>query len=145
MHGRKIAVIGLGYVGLPVAVSFARGGSAVVGFDIDASRVAELREGRDRTNEIDPAELKNPKLSITSDAADLKAAMASGQLKPPPTGTAMYMLMGKTEASARGMWVVLVPNMTAEATGLPTQPTEKGTPWLMRAGTPAAHIHIPQP
>ncbi len=74
MHGRKIAVIGLGYVGLPVAVSFARGGSAVVGFDIDASRVAELREGRDRTNEIDPAELKNPKLSITSDAADLKAA-----------------------------------------------------------------------
>jgi hypothetical protein len=77
-------------------------------------------------------------------AADLKAAMASGQLKPPPTGTAMYMLMGKTEASARGMWVVLVPNMTAEATGLPTQPTDKGTPWLMRAGTPGAHIHIPQ-
>ncbi len=77
-------------------------------------------------------------------AADLKAAMASGQLKPPPTGTAMYMLMGQSEASAKGMWVVLVPNMTAEATGLPTQPTEKGTPWLMRAGTPAAHIHIPQ-
>ena len=78
-------------------------------------------------------------------AADVQSAMASGKLKPPPTGTAMYMLMGKTEASARGMWVVLVPNMTAEATGLPTQPTEKGTPWLMRAGTPAAHIHIPQP
>jgi hypothetical protein len=77
-------------------------------------------------------------------AADMQAAMASGKIKPPPTGTAMYMLMGKTEASARGMWVVLVPNMTAEATGLPTQPTDKGTPWLMRAGTPGAHIHIPQ-
>jgi hypothetical protein len=77
-------------------------------------------------------------------AADLADAMKSGKLQAPPTGTAMYSLSGKTEASARGMWVVLVPNMTAEATGLPTQPTANGTPWLMRAGTPAAHIHIPQ-
>ena len=78
-------------------------------------------------------------------AADLQAAMASGKLQPPPTGTAMYSLSGKTKESARGMWVVLVPGMTAEATGLPTQPTANGTPWLMRAGTPGAHIHIPQP
>lgn len=74
MHNRKIAVIGLGYVGLPVAVSFARGGAEVIGFDIDADRVSELRAGKDRTNEIDVAELKNPKLTITNDAADLKAA-----------------------------------------------------------------------
>ncbi len=74
MHSRKIAVIGLGYVGLPVAVSFARGGSDVLGFDIDAGRVDELRAGKDRTKEIDTAELKNPRLAITHDAADLKAA-----------------------------------------------------------------------
>ena len=37
-HGRRIAVIGLGYVGLPVAVSFARSGVPVVGFDIDTRR-----------------------------------------------------------------------------------------------------------
>ncbi len=74
MHNRKIAVIGLGYVGLPVAVSFARGGAEVIGFDIDAERVNELRAGKDRTKEIDPAELKNPKLKITSAEADLKAA-----------------------------------------------------------------------
>lgn len=77
-------------------------------------------------------------------AADLQAAMASGKLQAPPTGTAMYSLSGKTKESARGMWVVLVPGMTAEQTGLPTQPTANNTPWLMRAGTPAAHIHIPQ-
>jgi hypothetical protein len=77
-------------------------------------------------------------------AADLQAAMASGKLQPPPMGTAMYSLSGKTKESARGMWVVLVPGMTAEQTGLPTQPTANGTPWLMRAGTPGAHIHIPQ-
>jgi UDP-N-acetyl-D-galactosamine dehydrogenase len=74
MHTRKIAVIGLGYVGLPVAVSFARAGSDVIGFDIDASRVEELRAGRDRTKEVDPAELKNPRLKVTNNAADLKAA-----------------------------------------------------------------------
>ena len=77
-------------------------------------------------------------------AADMQAAMASGKLQAPPTGTAMYSLSGKTKESARGMWVVLVPGMTAESTGLPTQPTANGTPWLMRAGTPGAHIHIPQ-
>ena len=43
-HRRKIAVIGLGYVGLPVAVAFAREGFPVMGFDIDASRVRELGE-----------------------------------------------------------------------------------------------------
>ena len=76
--------------------------------------------------------------------ADVQAALASGKLPKPPMGTAMYSLSGKTEASARGMWVVLVPGMTAEQSGLPTQPTANGTPWLMRAGTPGAHIHIPQ-
>ena len=42
-HNRKIAVIGLGYVGLPVAASFARAGVPVIGFDIDERRVDELR------------------------------------------------------------------------------------------------------
>src|ERR1700754_898620 len=74
MHNRKIAVIGLGYVGLPVAVAFARNGAEVIGFDIDDGRVSELKRGADRTNEIDIAELKNPKLKITSAAADLKSA-----------------------------------------------------------------------
>ena len=61
-HGRKIAVIGLGYVGLPVAVSFARAGVPVVGFDIDAARVAELREGNDRTREVEVQDLRHPSL-----------------------------------------------------------------------------------
>jgi len=74
MHNRKIAVIGLGYVGLPVAVSFSRAGSEVIGFDIDKGRIEELRVGRDRTKEIDPAELKNPKLTVTNEIKDLKTA-----------------------------------------------------------------------
>jgi UDP-N-acetyl-D-glucosamine/UDP-N-acetyl-D-galactosamine dehydrogenase len=61
-HGRKIAVIGLGYVGLPVAVAFARSGVPVVGFDIDRKRIDELRSGHDRTREVEPADLKQPAL-----------------------------------------------------------------------------------
>jgi UDP-N-acetyl-D-galactosamine dehydrogenase len=71
-HGRKIAVIGLGYVGLPVAAAFARGGGRVVGFDIDATRVSELRAGQDRTREVEAADLKSPSLSFTSDVAALR-------------------------------------------------------------------------
>ena len=52
---RRIAVIGLGYVGLPVAVAFARAECPVIGFDIDAERVEELRAGHDRTREVDAA------------------------------------------------------------------------------------------
>ena len=71
---RKIAVIGLGYVGLPVAVAFAKSGVPVVGFDIDGQRIGELRGGYDRTREVEPADLKQASLAYASDPAALKAA-----------------------------------------------------------------------
>ncbi|WBU31260.1 nucleotide sugar dehydrogenase [Rhodopseudomonas palustris] len=71
-HGRRIAVVGLGYVGLPVAVAFGRGGERVVGFDINEVRVAELRAGRDRTNEVTPDELAATTVHYTASAEDLQ-------------------------------------------------------------------------
>ena len=71
VHSRKIAVIGLGYVGLPVAVAFARSGASVVGFDIDANRIAELRAGRDRTREVEPGDLAQPAITYENDPARL--------------------------------------------------------------------------
>jgi UDP-N-acetyl-D-glucosamine/UDP-N-acetyl-D-galactosamine dehydrogenase len=71
---RKIAVIGLGYVGLPVAAAFAREGFAVTGFDIDRSRVRELESGKDRTREVQAADLRLPSLKFTSDAGSLRAS-----------------------------------------------------------------------
>ena len=69
----KIAVIGLGYVGLPLAVAFAAE-HEVVGFDIKAQRIAELRAGEDRTLEVSADELAAAKgLKLSSDPADLKA------------------------------------------------------------------------
>jgi UDP-N-acetyl-D-galactosamine dehydrogenase len=73
-HRRKIAVIGLGYVGLPVAAAFARAGSPVVGFDIDQTRIRELRAGQDRTREVETADLKLPSLNFTSEAGDFQAS-----------------------------------------------------------------------
>ena len=73
-HERKIAVIGLGYVGLPVAVAFARSGVPVIGFDIDRKRVEELRVGYDRTREVEPGDLGQPTLRYVFDPSLLKEA-----------------------------------------------------------------------
>src|SRR5471032_2615049 len=71
---RRILVIGLGYVGLPVAATFARAGQAVIAFDIDSRRISELIDGHDRTGEVEAAALKAPGLKFTSTAQDLRAA-----------------------------------------------------------------------
>ena len=81
-HGRKIAVIGLGYVGLPVAVSFARSGTLVVGFDIDEGRVAELKRGNDRTREVKADELRHDSLLFTGDPAALTQSTSSSTNPP---------------------------------------------------------------
>jgi len=73
-HGRKLAVIGLGYVGLPVAVAFARQGTPVIGFDINAARIAELAAGRDSTREVEEEDLHHAHLRLSSDPAALSAA-----------------------------------------------------------------------
>ena len=70
---RKIAVVGLGYVGLPVAVSFARSGRHVTGYDVDPTRVAELIKGHDRTHEVEPCDLRQDSLVLTTDAGLLRA------------------------------------------------------------------------
>jgi UDP-N-acetyl-D-glucosamine/UDP-N-acetyl-D-galactosamine dehydrogenase len=71
-HDRKIAVIGLDFVGLPMAAAFARAGSPVIGFDIDAERVRELQAGRGRTREVDASDPKRATLDLTSDKAALE-------------------------------------------------------------------------
>src|SRR5690554_4596668 len=70
----KLAVIGLGYVGLPLAVEFGKK-RPVIGFDINQSRINALREGRDSTLEVSDEELKEAQLlAFTANPADLEAA-----------------------------------------------------------------------
>jgi UDP-N-acetyl-D-galactosamine dehydrogenase len=69
----RIVVIGLGYVGLPLAVALARHFD-VTGLDIDEGRVAELRRNHDRTGEVDESVLAQSALSLTSDPSTCRGA-----------------------------------------------------------------------
>ncbi len=70
----KVAIIGLGYVGLPLAVEFGKI-MDVVGFDIDRSRIDELKKGHDRTREMTPKELSESiRLTFSFNSADLRDA-----------------------------------------------------------------------
>ena len=70
-----IAVIGLGYVGLPLAVALARH-CPTIGYDVDKTRIAELRQGHDRTGEIDAAVMTDSALTVT----DNDAAIAGSEV-----------------------------------------------------------------
>ena len=79
----KLVVVGLGYVGLPLAIALARH-FEVWGIDIDAGRIAELKNGHDRTGEIDTATLRSSTLNYTSDPAQCPAASAYIVTVPTP-------------------------------------------------------------
>ncbi len=80
----KVAVIGLGYVGLPLAIEFAKK-YETWGFDIYESRVEELRSGKDSTLEADEAELKASSIHFTSQLEDIKACNIYIVAVPTPT------------------------------------------------------------
>jgi UDP-N-acetyl-D-galactosamine dehydrogenase len=86
-HQRRISVIGLGYVGLPVAIAFARSGVSVVAYDIDTDRVRELRAGFDRTREVDAGDLAQAHIRYTTESADLKDADFHIVTVPTPVDT----------------------------------------------------------
>ncbi len=74
MNDRRIAVVGLGYVGLPVALAFARKYPNTIGFDIDERRVDALRRGVDVTGESAREELESSTIEFTADPERLKEA-----------------------------------------------------------------------
>src|SRR3984893_2493686 len=74
-RGARVGVIGLGYVGLPLAVEFARAGFTVTGFDVDASKIAEINAGRSYIPDVPgddlAAQVRAGKLSATTDMTQL--------------------------------------------------------------------------
>ncbi|MDX2253573.1 MAG: nucleotide sugar dehydrogenase [Nitrospira sp.] len=72
-RARSIAVVGLGYVGLPIAVEFGKQ-VPVIGFDINKNKIDELRRGLDRTGEVSEDDLKSTQVQFTSEPVDLKSA-----------------------------------------------------------------------
>jgi UDP-N-acetyl-D-galactosamine dehydrogenase len=98
---RSICVIGLGYVGLPVAVSFAQIRSRVIAFDIDSDRVDELKRRFDRTGEVLPSALDTPNLHITADPRDLRSANFYIVTVPTPIDASKSPDLGPLHAASR--------------------------------------------
>ena len=68
----KICIVGLGYVGLPVAVAFSKKYSETIGFDLSASRIDTLKSGVDKNGDIPDEELQNCPLAFTMNEEELK-------------------------------------------------------------------------
>jgi UDP-N-acetyl-D-galactosamine dehydrogenase len=96
----KIVVVGLGYVGLPLAVALARH-FEVTGFDIDSRRISELRAGRDRTHEVDSADLADSSLTLTDDASGCEGADVYIVTVPTPVDTSNRPDLGAVVAASR--------------------------------------------
>jgi UDP-N-acetyl-D-galactosamine dehydrogenase len=104
---RNIAVIGLGYVGLPVAVSFARKGFPVVGFDVDLGRISELNAGYDRTHEVETGDLRHATLSFSSELAAIRSSDFYIVTVPTPIDDAHRPDLGAMIAASRSVGSVL--------------------------------------
>lgn len=82
----KLSVIGLGYVGLPIALEFAKK-IRVVGFDIKTERVERMKQGIDPSNELTSDAFKNTDILFTSDPEDLREASFHIIAVPTPTNS----------------------------------------------------------
>ncbi len=104
-----VAVVGLGYVGLPVAVEFARVRDTL-GFDIDAARIEELATGHDRTLEVSADELAGAAhLRLTADPAELRDADVFIVTVPTPIDAAKRPDLGPLESASRTVGRALRP------------------------------------
>src|SRR3954452_1508365 len=96
---RGFAVVGLGYVGLPVALALAKQFTPVIGFDISSRRLDELRNGRDVTGEVAEEELRASRLILSSDPDALDQASFFVVTVPTPIDSARYPDLSPLESA----------------------------------------------
>ncbi len=108
-NDEKIAVIGLGYVGLPVAVALAEAYNDVIGFDVSARRVAALKAGSDWTHEIDDARLARSGLTISGEADALRGRSFYIVTVPTPIDEALKPDLSPIESACRQLGAVIEP------------------------------------
>ncbi len=103
----RIGVIGLGYVGLPVAVALANRFPGTVGFDIDGRRVAELSRGVDSTGEVPSADLENAGLEATDDLDRLRGCTVFIVAVPTPIDADRRPDLGPLRSACRTVGQVI--------------------------------------
>jgi UDP-N-acetyl-D-galactosamine dehydrogenase len=104
----SIVVFGLGYVGLPLAVALARHFD-VTGVDVDPERLAELRGGRDRTREVDDAELRRSKLKLSNSTGECAGADVYIVTVPTPVDASNRPDLGAVLAATRAIAELIDP------------------------------------
>ena len=97
---RRISIVGLGYVGLPLAVVLAKHYD-VSGFDVDTARIDELQKGHDRTGEIEASDLAASSLNLTADPSELADAEVAIVTVPTPVTEALTPDLGAVRAASR--------------------------------------------
>lgn len=85
--GEKLSLVGLGYVGMPIAVAFAQKGIDVIGFDLNKAKIELYKKGFDPTNEVGDEAIKNSTVYFTSDEKDLQKAKFHIVAVPTPVNT----------------------------------------------------------
>ena len=131
----RMAVIGLGYVGLPLAVGFAQH-IDVIGYDINETRIQELSEGVDRTLEVDPEELaQSPRLSFTADPEDLRDCSVYVVTTPTPVDEHKTPDLSPILSASRAIGATLAPGdiVIYESTVFPGATQEHCAPVLEEA------------
>lgn len=83
----KVSLVGLGYVGMPIAVAFANKGVDVIGFDLNKKKIELYKNGVDPTKEVGDAAIRNTSVYFTSDEEDLKKAKFHIVAVPTPVNT----------------------------------------------------------
>ncbi|MDU8944945.1 Vi polysaccharide biosynthesis UDP-N-acetylglucosamine C-6 dehydrogenase TviB [Ovoidimarina sediminis] len=131
----RIGVIGLGYVGLPLAVAFGRVFDTV-GFDVKTARVTEIRAGADSTHEVPEDDLRTAThLTVSTDPADLAACTVFIVTVPTPIDAAKRPDLAPLRAASETVGAVLKPGDTVvyESTVFPGATEEVCIPILERA------------
>ena len=105
----RVAVVGLGYVGLPVALAFARKFQDTVGFDVSETRVQALRDHHDWTGEVEEGALRKSSLLLTSDPADLRGCTFFVVAVPTPLDSDRRPDLGPLLAASRTVGSALAP------------------------------------
>jgi UDP-N-acetyl-D-galactosamine dehydrogenase len=128
----RIAVVGLGYVGLPVALAFARKFEDTVGFDISEDRVSSLAANHDWTGEVTEAELRETRLNLTCNAADLRGCTFFVVAVPTPIDSDRRPDLGPLLSATRLVATALAPGAVVvyESTVYPGVTEERCGPLL---------------
>lgn len=143
----KVAVVGLGYVGLPLVVAFADAGHEVVGLDVDATKLAALRDGRSYIEDVPDAVIAGlaDSTSWTSDYAGLKSCEAIVVAVPTPLTPNREPDLGPLVSSATALAGVLQPGqlVVLESTTYPGTTRERLVPLLEESGLKAGQdFHV---